>query len=661
MSDLADGPENAGVHNLIAKAKWSWTLRLAPDAEALVAESPDAVLARASLLPEVAPWPEALIIAHAGPLDRAACDYTEVVRHLDSDRAHHVTFDGVIDFCEHFVGSQSAGAAAARLKFDTDHDQGGQLHLGADYYAQVWLDGQEIFNSLASGNGRPMLRSAHAIDYRIQAGRHELLALVWPGKAGWAFAVERTIDAPQRLCVFPDASLHAYCSFQSPTDSKPMSLTFEGPQAHRYRLDGQPVTDATTARFNETIEGITVASGSSASHALTAEFDGQSIADAIASQRLRHFAASAGRQPIRLPRSLQAISSEAVTFSIPPVMTLDHAARLQVRFRGTGIARPVIDTTPCSAVAIPPRMALDHEIELGAAQRGVQASVALGRGCVELDVVAWPDPGRPWRLAICADAGPRRDIWRLNAQAIRQHQPHLLVFTGDLANHGLRHADWSEFTHDAQPLFSQVPLLTVPGNHDHDAPFYHRFFAPPRGPEDHPRHWIRRVPHAVLIGLDGEADWTDAGDSLPWLTQTLAASADAPYVLVFNHYPAWSSGPHLRTDDSGELIEPACRAARHAILPVLQRHEVSAYFCGHDHCYERSDLPGGLVHIVSGGAGAHLYQRPSDQKQNPYRTVAMAKHHFCLIDSGPDHAMVTALTATDEVLDRIVLAPRLPM
>ena len=77
-----------------------------------------------------------------------------------------------------------------------------------------------------------------------------------------------------------------------------------------------------------------------------------------------------------------------------------------------------------------------------------------------------------------------------------------------------------------------------------------------------------------------------------WLETELAAS-DAPWKLVFGHHPVHSGGVH---GDTAELVA--------WLKPLLERHGVQAYICGHDH--DLQHLVDGGVSYVCTGAGSEV-------------------------------------------------------
>jgi acid phosphatase len=77
---------------------------------------------------------------------------------------------------------------------------------------------------------------------------------------------------------------------------------------------------------------------------------------------------------------------------------------------------------------------------------------------------------------------------------------------------------------------------------------------------------------------------------MKWLDAELANSK-APWKLVFGHHPVYSGGVH---GDTRELVAD--------LGPMLRKHGVQAYICGHDHDLQHIDREG--VTYIATGAGA---------------------------------------------------------
>jgi tartrate-resistant acid phosphatase type 5 len=85
----------------------------------------------------------------------------------------------------------------------------------------------------------------------------------------------------------------------------------------------------------------------------------------------------------------------------------------------------------------------------------------------------------------------------------------------------------------------------------------------------------------------------DVDKQLKWLDDSLAASR-APWKIVIGHHPIYSAGFGHGSQD--EMIR--------LVLPILQRHQVQAYFCGHDHDLQHLNA-GNVSLFISGGGSEH--------------------------------------------------------
>jgi 3',5'-cyclic AMP phosphodiesterase CpdA len=237
--------------------------------------------------------------------------------------------------------------------------------------------------------------------------------------------------------------------------------------------------------------------------------------------------------------------------------------------------------------------------------------------------------------------------------AAAAHQdPHLVLWLGDLVDRGRQADAWrDEFQLPARRLVTRVPSLAVPGNHDEQAPLLRHWFSPPGGG----RHWQQRCGDLQLIGLDGADDWQPGGSAWRWLDAACASAAEAPYLIVCTHYPAWTSTGHGRLAADGQPAEPAVRAARAWIMPLLQHHRVTCVLSGHAHAYERSQPPDEPLQIGCGGAGGYLYHGVA--KLNPHSRCFAARHHYLLLSLGQDLS-ITATALDGEVIEQLHLGRR---
>jgi hypothetical protein len=257
------------------------------------------------------------------------------------------------------------------------------------------------------------------------------------------------------------------------------------------------------------------------------------------------------------------------------------------------------------------------------------------------------------KLALVA-AGDCRTVlrdWKLVAAALAKVKAQVLVFNGDFVGDGMQEWTWDpEFFGPIQPTVSHIPIYPVMGNHEHDANIVHELFYTP-GKDGREENWSQQVGPAFLIGINGERNFSKDSANAKWLEEQLQQAQKAKFILVFSHYPAWSSGGHGQ-QEAKEGLSDTAKWAREVIVPLLQKYKVSTFITGHDHDYERSELPGGLIEITTGGAGAPTVPfLTSDTDVNPYSKVYSSKLHYCLFDIQGDTWTMKAITPEGKVID----------
>lgn len=289
-------------------------------------------------------------------------------------------------------------------------------------------------------------------------------------------------------------------------------------------------------------------------------------------------------------------------------------------------------------------------------KNGGKSEVKWSCGVPPTSPQGWQD--REMVIVAMGDSRTFPEKWGQVAAAALKHKPDVVIFTGDLVADGKDDATWDgEFFQPAAQLLRSAPLLPAFGNHETKAPILTEAFYTPSKDGRNPNFTTQLGP-VQIIGVEGYEDWSAKSDNIKWLGEVLSASK-APFVLFANHYPAWSSGSHGKLDKDGKLGEIAMRQAQEEIVPLLAKAGVQAYFCGHDHLYERSDLPGGVTQVTTGGAGAPLYGKAKDaEKQNPHSKVFASKNHFCVIRIKGDTATMTVLSVDGEELDKVTWKAR---
>jgi len=260
-------------------------------------------------------------------------------------------------------------------------------------------------------------------------------------------------------------------------------------------------------------------------------------------------------------------------------------------------------------------------------------------------------PGKTFRIAIVGDTRTNVEAWRVIANAVAELRPLLVVHLGDMVTSGIRDWQWdTEYWEPGRALLSGVPTYPVIGNHEAEAPLYDELGYTP-SKDGLARNWAQSIGGVLLIGIDGRQDWSEESANAAWLEEVLSAS-DAEFTFLFSHYPGWSSAQHGRVGEEGQPVERPARDARQTVIPLLSRYGGTAFVAGHDHVYERSELPGGITSITCAGGGAGLYPMSEEAEiQNPYSHVFINRHHFCLLEVTPDEVTFGAMTPEGVLLD----------
>jgi len=130
----------------------------------------------------------------------------------------------------------------------------------------------------------------------------------------------------------------------------------------------------------------------------------------------------------------------------------------------------------------------------------------------------------------------------------------------------------------------------------------------------------------------------EEAEQLEWFKGELGKRR-AAFTLVMAHHPVYSNGDH---GDTKKLVDDW--------EPLLQRHQVHAYLCGHDHDLQHLELEGKFTsHILSGGGGAQ-----TRKLKNPARIMPYGKdvHGFTHLHVLPDALTFTHYGVGGEVLHR---------
>jgi hypothetical protein len=220
-----------------------------------------------------------------------------------------------------------------------------------------------------------------------------------------------------------------------------------------------------------------------------------------------------------------------------------------------------------------------------------------------------------------------RPVTRVGA-AVAAYEPDLMLHLGDVVYPYGRNAHYrSGYFRPFAEALANAPCYALLGNHDVVDAGGQQILAnlrPPTVAADGGRHFSHAFGALRLIALDCNSDYSgarvEAGHPAVAFLEAELASCTEPWVVVATHFPMRSAS---RQKDRAELLL--------ALLPLLQRYEVSLYLSGHDHCYQRFGVPGEDVPVLvsSGGGGKNLYE----VHPHPHVKVKVSAFHWGSIQS----------------------------
>jgi hypothetical protein len=242
----------------------------------------------------------------------------------------------------------------------------------------------------------------------------------------------------------------------------------------------------------------------------------------------------------------------------------------------------------------------------------------------------------PLTIAVTGDARTNPSIWAQVQQKVAAEGINLQIFSGDAVDLGVNQVSWNDFfqkTVDGVAAYEHLasaPFMPANGNHEDLGINYVAQFALPQeisGRENGVgKEWYSfdyGNVHVISLNDTSTTEKLLEEDETNWLKADLAKvdRTKTPWIFVNHHRPLYScSKTHGSEEDVRALWQP-----------LYDEYKVDIVFNGHVHDYERTkpirgldssgngiivegDANGapvngnGTVYVVSGGAGAPLYE-----------------------------------------------------
>ncbi len=229
---------------------------------------------------------------------------------------------------------------------------------------------------------------------------------------------------------------------------------------------------------------------------------------------------------------------------------------------------------------------------------------------------------------------------------------------GDMVQQGQLASNWQLFFNNATPVFSQLPVLAIPGNHESNSAttgkpeLYLQLMAQPQnGPTgfeeefysyDYGNCHIVALSSSIFLNeqvLKGSMEEGDFTAIAQWLQADLAAS-NATWKIVVMHHPAYA------------VVSDSTAAAVLANwTPLFEQAQVDLVLCGHQHIYMRTKPMHGVTYVMGNSGSKHYgaaqvsYSACMIQGVSTYQRIAADEAQL----------VVTAYNAAGEALDGVTL------
>lgn len=199
------------------------------------------------------------------------------------------------------------------------------------------------------------------------------------------------------------------------------------------------------------------------------------------------------------------------------------------------------------------------------------------------------------------------DTYKKIVSMIMERKPDFVVNTGDMIATPGDIKEWTKFWEMSKPI--TVPYFLTVGNHDAHpkVPLSEKKYKEEVDLPGNELYYSFVAGNSLFIILDSYLDDQEkkiTGVQLKWLEGVLAASRQK-HKFVFLHHPLYTDlGKGHHAHDSIDKYPDT----RDRLEAFFAKSKVDAVFAGHEHYYERRTVDG-IIHIITGGGGAPIYDK----------------------------------------------------
>lgn len=292
-----------------------------------------------------------------------------------------------------------------------------------------------------------------------------------------------------------------------------------------------------------------------------------------------------------------------------------------------------------------------HEVRLcGVLEPNTSYTYRVGGDEAWSSTYEFTTPGEPgsfdtFRVALAGDSRGAYETWGNLLAAMDAEEPDFFLFSGDMVELGVTQTEWDAWFEASQEVLARKVLVPAHGNHEFLAQHY---FAQWSLPEPEEYFHLEYGDLSVVSLNDTVADPTLISNTQVNFMNEVYSATTMRTKIVAHHQPIYSTCTR-----HGSAIE-----LRQDWEPVYDEHEVDIVLAGHNHIYERSvpirnaqevAMGDGTLYLVSGGAGAPLYQETEGEW---FGDVANPVEHYIIADFGPSSIDVVVKQLNGTVIDQ---------
>lgn len=297
----------------------------------------------------------------------------------------------------------------------------------------------------------------------------------------------------------------------------------------------------------------------------------------------------------------------------------------------------------------------EHEVRIcGGLRPGTQYSYRVG-GAMEVngwsDVYSFVTPREAgtfdsYRLAFFGDSRSDPETWGQVLAAIDAHAPDFMIASGDMVDSGSSQASWDEWFSQAGDVLARRPVALAHGNHEYLAQSY---FAQVGLPANEEWYAVDFGDMLLTVLNDTVRDDEEISTEQVQFLRGEFATTSATWRIASHHQPLYSTcSGHGSNEELREIWGPEFDAGN-----------LDIDLAGHNHTYERSvpitsdaEAPDGVTYLVSGGAGAPLYE---DADADWFGEVSKPVNHYVIADVSDGTMNAVAYDLSGNVIDQFTL------